>query len=102
MIRVAMIAALLAAAGCTTLGLGSGATKFVSEPPGALVRVEGGGECETPCTVKFDRPREVTIAKTGYIARRIRVGPDRSKVKVTLELAVETEEVETNTLPEVQ
>lgn len=98
--RILILCASLAAGGCATFG--SGVTQIVSEPPGALVRVEGAGECQTPCTVKFESPREVTIAKVGYKARRLRIGPDQSKVKVTLELAVETKEIETNTLPEVE
>ena len=99
MMRLLMIIALLAATGCVTFGAGS--TKFVTKPPGALVRVEGGGECETPCTVKFDRPREVTIAKVGYQAQRLRVGPDRSKVNVELELVAPTGEVEETRMPEL-
>lgn len=99
--RILILCASLVGGGCATFG-GSGVTQIVSEPPGALVRVEGASECQTPCTVKFESPREVTIAKVGYKAQRLRIGPDQSKVKVTLELAVETEEIETNTLPEVR
>jgi len=98
--RILILCASLAAGGCATFG-GSGVTLFVSKPPGALVRVEGGGECETPCTVKFDRPREVTIAKVGYQAQRLRVGPDRSKVNVELELVAPTGEVEETRMPEL-
>lgn len=98
--RILILCASLAAGGCATFG-GSGVTQIVSEPPGALVRVEGAGECETPCTVKFESPREVTIAKVGYKAQRLRIGPDQSKVKVTLELAAPTGEVEETKMPEL-
>lgn len=99
MMRLLIVPALLAATGCVTFG--SDAAKIVTVPPGATVRVDGFGECETPCTVKVDQPRYVTIAKAGYKAQRIRISPDQSKVEVELELAAPTEDVDAQTLPDL-
>lgn len=93
------VPALLAATGCVTFG--SDATKIVTVPPGATIRVEGFGECETPCTVKVDAPRYVTVAKAGYKAQRVRISPDQSKLEIKLELSAPTEEVDAQTLPDL-
>lgn len=98
--RLLMIATILATTGCATFGANS--TRIVTKPPGAVVRVEGAGECETPCRIELDRARDITIAKAGYKAQRIRVAPGQSKVKVRLELVAPTKEVESNELPELK
>ena len=92
------LAAISSATGCMTFG---GPTKIVSIPPGATVKVEEFGECLTPCKVKIDEPRMITVAKAGYIAQRFRISPDTPTVKVRLELAAPTENVEETTLPEL-
>ena len=72
---------------------------ITSEPDGALVRVEGFGECETPCTIKLDGRREVTVAKAGYKAQRFGVTPGSKDIHVILELAAPTQDVDAETLP---
>lgn len=101
--RLLIACALLATTGCMeTFSVGgSGITKIVTNPPGATARVEGFGECETPCTVSLDAPRNVTIAKAGYLAKRIRLEPGHSKVTVDLELAAPTADVELTQMPEL-
>lgn len=98
--RLIIVCALFATTGCMTLG-SSGVTKIVTAPPGATARVEGFGECETPCTVSLNAPRTITVAKAGYIAKRLRIKPGQSKVKIELELAAPTAEVESTQMPEL-
>ncbi|MEM8771161.1 MAG: PEGA domain-containing protein [Pseudomonadota bacterium] len=74
---------------------------ITSTPAGALVKIEGFGECETPCTIKLDGARNVTVAKAGYKAQRFAVKPGRENVNVILELAAPTDEVSSETLPEL-
>lgn len=98
--RVLTIAALFSATGCMTFS--GGITQMTSEPPGALVTVPGAGSCETPCTIKLVRPLEVTVAKAGYMAKRVRVEPGQSKAHVNLELAAPTKDVDASELPELE
>jgi hypothetical protein len=89
----------LAATGCFATG---GETRTIkSTPSGALVQIAGYGDCETPCTIKLDGRRDVTVAKAGYKAQRFGVSPGGGDVNVILELAAPTEEVATETLPEL-
>lgn len=97
--RILMIAVLTMASGCATFG--DGVTHMTSVPPGALVTVPGAGSCETPCTVKLVRPLEVTVAKAGYVAKRVRVEPGQAKSEVKLELAAPTKDVDASELPEL-
>ena len=97
-------APLLAAALATALagGCASGRgpiTTIDSEPAGALVKVDGFGECETPCVIQHDAPRRVTVAKAGFRKRVFDIRPGDGEVVVELELAAPTEEVETDALP---
>ena len=94
---------LVAAAGCQTLALGGGPTivRVSSMPEGALLRVDGFGECETPCTVEVDKPRMATIAKAGYKPQRVTLEPGKRKVAITLELSAPTTDVDTTQLPEL-
>lgn len=90
----------------TALSLGACATtpgvvEIVSEPTGALVTVEGYGECETPCTIGLDGPRNVTVAKAGFLPKRFIVAPGAGRVKVALDLAAPTEKVDEETLPDL-
>jgi hypothetical protein len=96
---LAMIAAL---AGCKTLG-GSGATIALvsTTPPGARVNVEGFGECESPCTVEIDRPREITVAKAGYNPQRLTLEPGKKRVDIVLELSAPTTGVDETALPDL-
>ena len=98
-LKLAAPAAALALPGC--LATTGDLRTITSEPAGALVKIEGYGECETPCTIKLDERREVTIAKAGYIAQRFGVTPGKRDVHVVLELAAPTDEVSEETLPEL-
>jgi hypothetical protein len=97
--RLLTIAALLSATGCMTFG--DGLTHMTSLPPGALVTVPGAGSCETPCTIKLVRPLDVTVAKAGYVARKVRIEPGQSKAEVKLELAAPTKDVDASEMPEL-
>ncbi len=71
-------------------------------PAGALVTVDGLGECETPCTLELEQPRKLTIAKAGYKSVRIILEPNGKDVSIDLELAAPTEEVDAISLPDIQ
>ncbi len=93
-------AGLLFLPGCLTT---SGNVRTVtSEPAGALVSIAGYGECETPCTVKLNEMRELTVAKAGYKAQRFRVAPGNKDVHVILQLAAPTKDVDATQLPELE
>ena len=80
-------------AACGTVGKAK-VTEIVTVPPGALVTVEGYGECTSPCTVGLDAPQTVLIAKEGFRAQRLELKPGKSRVEVTLELVAPTADVE--------
>lgn len=84
--------------GCLTLG---GGREIRSAPSGALVTIAGFGECETPCKLKLDRTRRITIAKAGYKPRLVDIEPTGGPVTIPLELAAPTEEVDTQSLPDL-
>ncbi len=89
----------LAGSGCLATG---GETRTIkSTPTGAQVQVEGYGDCDTPCTVKLDGMREITVAKAGFKAQRFRIAPGGGDVNVVLELAAPTSDVATEALPEL-
>ncbi len=87
-------------AGCATIG-GGKTLKINTEPPGALITLDGGGECETPCKIQLDGPRRATIAKAGFVSLDVMLSPSRRSVTVPLELAAASEDVDTETLPEI-
>jgi hypothetical protein len=87
-----LLLSLAALAGCTTFGPKS--AEIVTVPPGALVRVEGYGECLSPCVIAFDVARTVTIAKAGFKPQRLELKPGKSRIVVPLELAAPTKPVE--------
>lgn len=105
----AIFAALALVGGCKTLSLadigigGAGApiTRIVTDPPGATVRVEGYGECASPCTIGLDGPRQIIVAKAGYKAQRFQLSPGKPVVRVKLELVAPTKGVESDELPPV-
>lgn len=100
MIRnIAFVAvALTSLPGCLTLSGGDVRT-ITSDPTGALVRIEGYGECETPCTIRLDELRRMTVAKAGYKAQRFHVSPGNKDVHVILVLAAPTKDVDATELP---
>lgn len=103
--RFAPAAALTALllAGCQTLGgtRGTTITTVASIPPGALVTVEGFGNCVTPCTVEIDKPRNITVAKAGFDAQKLVLLPGRKKVEVELKLSAPTTGVDEAQMPEL-
>jgi hypothetical protein len=105
MLRTPIAAGILLLAGCQTLDFGAGVKPTIAlistVPPGALVTVEGFGECQSPCTVELDAPRNVTIAKAGYNPHRFVLTPGKKKVEITLELSAPTTDVDAETLPDV-
>lgn len=89
---------------CQTMSGGRPAKNVVtieSEPVGALVVIEGYGECETPCTISLDAQRMIRIAKPGYLAQRFGVSPGAKRVLAILEEAAPTEDVEAGALPDL-
>lgn len=70
-------------------------------PPGAIVRVDGFGECEAPCTIEIDRPREIVVAKAGYNPQRLTLQPGKRRVDVVLELSAPTTDVDETALPDL-
>lgn len=88
--------------GCVTLGGSGDMLKINTTPPGALVTVDGAGQCETPCTIKLDRPRRAKIAKAGFISLDVMLSPSRRSVTVPLELAAASADVDAEALPEIK
>lgn len=100
MLRIAaVLCAPLLASGC--LATGGAARTITSTPSGATVTIDGYGECETPCTVKLDTYRRITVAKAGYKAQRFGIEPGRQPVVVILELAAPAGDVDAETLPDL-
>jgi hypothetical protein len=104
MLRVlTILTGIFAAAGCQTLSIGDGNTLTLvsTEPAGAVVRVEGFGECVAPCTIELDAPRNITIAKAGYAPQRFVLQPGKRRVDVVLELSAPTTGVDESQLPDL-
>ena len=99
MARLTLIAVTaLALSGCLTTG---GVREVRTDPAGAFLMIEGFGTCETPCTVKVDRPRQARVSRTGYVTQDITIKPGRGPVTVTLELAAASQDVDAVSLPEL-
>ncbi|MEO1251949.1 MAG: PEGA domain-containing protein [Pseudomonadota bacterium] len=97
------IGAILAATGLSGCLFTTGDTRTItSAPSGAVVTIEAFGECETPCTVKLDGLRQVTVAKAGYKAQRFGVRPGDEPVHVILQLAAPTESIDATSLPTLE
>ncbi len=102
---IALTAAALLTAGCKTFDFvgskGPTITTVSTTPPGALVTVEGFGECLSPCTIELDAPRNITVAKAGYNPQRFVLEPGKKKVDIMLELSAPTTDVDADTLPDL-
>ena len=85
--------------GCLTTA--SNMRTINSDPTGATVRIEGFGECETPCEIKLDAQRSVIVAKAGYLPQKFWISPDGPAVDVILELAAPTDDVDAEALPDL-
>lgn len=103
LMRLAIVGAAAAATtGClTTPGGGASVREIITDPPGAMVTLESGGSCETPCTIKLDRPQKARIAKAGYVTVTAVIAPGGGKVKIPLELAAASTGVDATALPEL-
>lgn len=100
--------ALALASGCVTndlnfSGIGGGArnVNVVTEPAGALLTVDGAGECETPCVVRLDGPKKARVAKAGFVAMTVTLTPEKRTVAIPLELAAASSGVDSAALPEL-
>lgn len=98
--RLSIIVAALSLAACAT-AKGPRIVLVETDPAGALVRVEGFGECESPCRIEVDAPRALTIGKAGYEAQRIVITPGDRTVRLTLKLAAPTTTVDQQKLPDL-
>lgn len=98
---VALTLAALSLAACETAPKVSVVT-ISSVPSGAEVQIEGFGTCATPCNVEVDRPRNITVAKAGFLAERFQIVPGQKDVALTLKLAAPTTDVDRTTLPDLK
>ncbi len=98
---VAGIVALSMLGGCQTIGGAGDTLTLQTTPPGALVTIEGVGECETPCTIKLDGPQNARIAKAGFVTQFVTLNPSRKPATLPLELAAASKDVDTTALPEL-
>lgn len=97
---ISLAAAALLASACATTN-GPAITLVETDPPGALVQVEGFGECMAPCTIELDAPRNLTIAKAGYDAQRMTLEPGKKRLQIKLTLSAPTTDIEEQELPEL-
>lgn len=102
MARTSLFATIIGVAFSSALsGCASGSVQTIdSMPLGATVTIDGFGQCETPCTVKVDRPRIFTIAKAGYRAQRHEIKPGRD-LTIIMELAAPSGDVDAAPLPDL-
>lgn len=87
--------------GCQTFGGAGNLLSLQTDPPGALVVIEGAGQCETPCTIKLDGPQKARIAKAGFVTQYLTLSPGKKEIIVPLELAAASDDVDTTELPEL-
>jgi hypothetical protein len=97
----ALVPLFLAISACESLGAKPRMTEIATDPPGALVRVEGYGECTSPCTVEFDVPRTITIVKEGFKTQKLQLKPGKSRIDIKLELTAPTVDVEKSEMPKL-
>jgi hypothetical protein len=98
---VAAASAVLFLGGCVTTGGGATTRMIITEPAGAVLTIDGAGECETPCTVKLSGPQRARIAKAGFVATTVMLTPGRGDIVIPLELAAPSTDVDTTALPEL-
>ena len=99
--KIAIVAAIVLT-GCQTTGPNGGTLISVTtKPADAQLTVEGYGACQTPCTVELQKPRRATLAKAGFQKEEILLHTDRRRVHIPMRLSAPTEEIETDTLPDL-
>ena len=107
MVRLLLARAFLLGTACAALGAcesisgGPRTTEIVTDPPGALVRVEGYGECLSPCVIEFDAPRTIIVAKEGFRAQRLAIKPGKARILLKLDLVAPTTDVEETEMPKL-
>lgn len=98
---IAAAMSLMMLGGCLSTGDGARTVDVLTDPPGAQLTIEGVGACETPCTVKLDRPRQARIAKAGFVSTTVTLTPDRRALTIPLELAAASDDVDAVALPDL-
>lgn len=98
--RTFCLVAIGAAAGCTTTA--TSVTEITVTPADATIRIEGFGECRSPCRVEIDQPRQISVAKEGYKTQSLSIAPRQKRVAVTLDLAAPTKDVDSGALPDLK
>ncbi|WP_428409374.1 PEGA domain-containing protein [Hyphococcus sp.] len=88
--------------GCVTMGGGSSMLLVQTDPAGALLTIDGVGECETPCRIRLDGPKKAKIAKAGFVAKDYMLSPGKSEVTIPLELAAASDDVDATALPDIE
>ena len=98
-----LLAALFSAAlGACRTAPKSTITEIVSDPAGAEVQIVGFGTCITPCRIEIDRPRNITVARAGFLAERFQIAPGQKSVTLALKLAAPTKDVDKTELPDLK
>ena len=87
--------------GCVTMGGGASTMLVQTDPAGALVAIDGVGECETPCRIRLDAPKKARIAKAGFVSKEYMLSPGKSEVTIPLELAAASDDVDATALPDL-
>ena len=96
-----LLAALTLLGGCMTIGGGASTLLVKTDPEGALLSIDGVGECETPCSVLLDGPKQARVAKAGFVSKTYVLSPGRSEVTIPLELAAASDDVDATGLPDL-
>ena len=86
-------ASIMILSACTTFS-DTATVKIQSEPTGALVTVDGVGECETPCSIRIKIQRYATVAKAGYLPVTVRLSPGKRNYNIQMELAAASDAVD--------
>jgi hypothetical protein len=84
------------------MGGGSSMLLVQTDPAGALLTIDGVGECETPCRIRLDGPKKAKIAKAGFVAKDYMLSPGKSEVTIPLELAAASDDVDATALPDIE
>lgn len=84
---------------CQTIAGAGDILDLQTDPPGALVVIDGVGSCETPCTIKLDGAQQARIAKAGFVTQYVTLNPSRRQITVPLELAAASADVDAVALP---
>ena len=80
----------------------SGAIREIStDPQGAQITIVGYGECTSPCTIKLDGPRQIKVAKAGFVSKTYEITPGMKDMVIPLELAAPSGDVDETALPEL-